>query len=152
VVSKAGSAAAVYVSGGSPMHLRSVLKDTPLLDALVRIWRDGATIALAAESCPVLCSHMVDTRGGAFTVGIGLVTTMTVIPRFDRWSHDKRHRTISLAASGLVVAGVDESTALVRSPKGEWTTAGSGAVHVFTGGVEAGMDALPDDLNPGAGV
>ena len=147
IVEHATTSGALYVSGGSPMHLRSVLKDSPLLDALVRQWRTGTTVALAAESCPVLCSHMVDTRGGAFTVGLGLVTTMTVIPRFDTWSHDKRQRTIGLASEDLVVVGIDEVTALVRAPDGRWTEAGSGGVHVFEAGASRAFDDLPTELS-----
>lgn len=151
LVSAARDAEALYVTGGSPMHLRSVLKDTPLLDALVEAWERGATVALAAESCSVACSHMVDLRGGAFTVGLGLITSMTVIPRFDRWSPDKRHRTIGLAAPDLVVAGIDESTALVRSSDGRWSVSGTGQVHVFRGGSPLSLDDLPPALNPDAG-
>ena len=148
----ARAARAVYVTGGSPMHLRAVLKDTPLLSALVDAWSGGATVAVAAESCSVLCSHMVDSRGGAFTVGLGLLTTLTIIPRFDKWSPDKRHRTISLAAPDLVVAGIDEGTALVRAPDGTWSVTGTGSVHVFAGGNEVGLVGLPDRLNPDAGI
>src|SRR5262245_16181584 len=35
------SAAFVYLGGGSPMHLRSVLKDSPLVEALIAAWRQG---------------------------------------------------------------------------------------------------------------
>ena len=50
VADLARSARAVYVTGGSPMHLRSVLKDTALLDALIGAWRDGAMIASRRET------------------------------------------------------------------------------------------------------
>lgn len=147
----AAAAKAVYVTGGSPMHLRSVLKDTPLLDALLTAWSGGATVAVAAEACSVLCGHMVDNRGGAFTVGLGLITTLTVIPKFDHWSPDKRSRTISLAPPDLVVAGIDEATALVRAPDGTWSVTGTGAVNVFRDGTQVGLDGLPKMLNPDAG-
>jgi cyanophycinase len=145
---EAGRASVIYVPGGSPMHLRSVLKDTPLLDALVGAWRSGATVAASAESAAVLCSHMVDSRGGAFTVGLDLITTMTVIPRYNQWSPEKWHRTVALAPADLVVVGIDEATALLHRPDGSWQVEGVGDIHVFVGGRRAGPAALPPVLNP----
>ncbi|CAN5509207.1 hypothetical protein BH10ACT3_BH10ACT3_16180 [soil metagenome] len=143
----ASAAKLVYVTGGSPMHLRSVLKDTPLLEALVGAWRSGSTIAAGGEAASVLCSHMVDSRGGAYTVGLDLLTTMTVIPRYNQWSPEKWHRTVELAHKGLPVVGIEEATALIRSPEGGWRVEGAGQVHVFLDGQESDLSVLPDSLN-----
>ena len=133
----------VYLSGGSPMHLRSVLKDSTVWDALVEGWRAGAVLAGAAAGADVLCDPMVDPRGGAFTVGLGLVPGLAVIPRYNLWSRDKAHRTVQLAPKGLVVAGVPQRTALIRDADGPWRAEGEGEVAVFAEGAEQGLDALP---------
>lgn len=133
----------VYLADGSSQHLRSVLLNTPVWDAIVDAWRAGAVLAASAQSATALCDHLVDNRGGAFTVGLGLLRGMTVIPHYDLWSPDKRHRTVSLARPDLVVAGIDERTALVRDAAGAWSVAGAGGSVYFRGGVSVGIDALP---------
>jgi cyanophycinase len=122
-------AAFIYVSGGSPMHLRSVLKGTPVWEAIVSAYRHGAVLAGSAEGATVLCAHMVDTRGGAFTVGLDLIGDLTVVPRYDHWSEDKWHRTVRLAAAGVAVVGIEERTALIGDAAG-WRVAGAGGVAV----------------------
>ena len=133
----------LYLCGGSPMHLRSVLKDSPVWDAIVAAWHDGAVLAGSSAGAMVLCDPMVDPRGGAFTVGLDLVAQMTVIPHFDHWSDDKARRTIQLAPAGLPVVGIDERTALLRDPDGTWRCDGSGRVVVYRDGADVGLDALP---------
>src|SRR5437588_569 len=133
----------IYLSGGSPMHLRSVLKDAPVWDALVEAWDNGAVLAGSSAGAMVLCDPMVDPRGGAFTLGLALVAQVAVIPHHDTWSPDKARRTIKLAPSGLPVVAIDERTALLRRPDGEWVVEGAGQVVVFCDGQEASLDALP---------
>lgn len=133
----------VYLASGSPMHLRSVLKDTPLFDAMVEAWRAGGVLAGAAAGGAVLFDHMVDTRGGAFTVGLGLLSGFTMIPRYDTWSHDKVHRTVGLAKAGMPVAGIEERTALIHRSGSGWSVEGVGDVHVFIDGRGADLGVLP---------
>jgi cyanophycinase len=137
------SARFIYLAGSSPMHLRSVLKDSTLWDALLEQWNGGAVLAGSSAGAMVLCDPMVDQRGGAFTLGLGLLEGVAVVPHLDSWSEEKAHRTLQLAPKGLVVAGVDERTALVRDAEGGWTAQGAGAVTVWRDGVELGLDALP---------
>ncbi len=133
----------VYLSGGSPLHLRSVLKGTPVWEALRAAWDDGAVVAGSSAGAMVLCDPMVDPRGGAFTVGLGLVTNLAVLAHAEPDVVAAHHRTFDLASGGLAVAAVPERTALVRDPDGTWRAEGEGAVRVFVDGAEAGFDALP---------
>lgn len=133
----------IYLAGGSPMHLRSVLKDSPVWDALVTAWQGGATLAGSSAGAMVLCDPMVDPRGGALTLGLGLVEQLAVIPHHDSWSEDKAKRTLHIAPTGLPIAGIDERTALIRDPHGAWSVAGVGQVVVFVDGHKADLTALP---------
>jgi cyanophycinase len=133
----------IYLSRGSPMHLRSVLKDSPVWDALVAAWQRGAVVAGTGSGAMVLCDPMVDPRGGAITLGLGMIEQMAVIPHHDTWSEDKAKRTLHIAPKGLPIVGIDERTALIRSPEGTWRTAGAGAVAVFVDGRPAELSALP---------
>jgi cyanophycinase len=133
----------VYLAGTSPMHLRSVLKDSPLWDALIESWDGGMALAGSSAGAMVLCDPMVDPRGGAFTLGLGLLENMTIVPHHDSWSEDKAHRTLQLAPKGLIVVGVDERTALVRTPAGEWRSEGAGTVTAWRDGTELSLSALP---------
>jgi cyanophycinase len=133
----------IYLAGGSPMHLRSVLKDSAVWEALAETWRDGAVVAGSSAGAMVLTDPMVDPRGGAFTLGLGLVAPMAVIPHHDTWSHDKEKRTLDLAPASLPIVGIDERTALIRAPEGTWRAAGAGEVEVFVNRGAADLDALP---------
>jgi cyanophycinase len=132
----------VYLAGGSALHLRSVLKESAVWDALLRAWNDGAAIAGSSAGAMVLGDPMVDPRGGAFTLGLGLLEQLAAIPHFDEWSPEKAHRVFQLAPAGVPVVSIHTQTALLRAPDGTWSTSGSGKVEVFVDGTKAGLDAL----------
>jgi cyanophycinase len=132
----------LYLGGGSPMHLRSVFKDTPAWDALVEAWRSGAVIAGSSAGAMVLCDPMVDQRGGALTLGLGLITKVAVLPHYDTWSAEKAQRTVQLATGHLRIAAIDERTALIRVSDGVWRAEGAGTVTVYVDGRPADLAAL----------
>ena len=136
----------LYLAGGSVLHLRSVLKNSVVWDALVEAWAAGAVLAGSSAGAMVLGDTMVDPRGGALTLGLGLLPQLAVLPHASTWSEEKTHRTVRLASRGLRIAAVDEQTALLRAPDGQWSRAGQGNVTIWLDGRPEGLEVL----GPGA--
>jgi len=137
VVAKLAKARFVYLSDGSPLHLRSVLKDSPLFEAMVVAYQDGGVLAASGAGAPVVCDPMVDPRGGAYTVGLGVVAGLAVFPYHGTAADHLRERSIDLLPNGASLVGIDEATALVRDPAGGWRTEGAGQVSVYEDGQAA---------------
>jgi cyanophycinase len=129
-----------YLAGGSPMHLRSVLKETPLWEALVEAVGSGGVVAGSMAGAMVLTDPMVDPRGGAFTLGLGLLRGLAVIPAADQWSPERLHRTKELS-HGFLLAALQWGSALVHGSDGSGTA--HGEVTVFDGPAEVGLEHLP---------
>ena len=132
----------VYLAGGSVLHLRSVLKASAVWDALVEAWKDGTVVAGSSAGAMVLGDAMVDPRGGALTLGLGLLPQLAVLPHAASWSEEKTHRTVKLASGGLRIAAIDARTALLRGADGRWRVAGEGKVTIWLNGQVDGIDAL----------
>jgi cyanophycinase len=139
----------IYVAGSSPMHIRSVLKNSKVWAALVDAWYGGAVVVGTSGAAMALTDPMVDARGGGLTIGLGLLTGVAVVPHFGDAHEDehgeKLHRSVHLAPAGTPVAGIPERTALIRDPDGRWRSSGVGEVVVFLDGAraKAGLGALP---------
>jgi cyanophycinase len=117
---------AVYLVGDQPLHLRSVLKNTPLWDAIGQVVADGGLVAATGGSAAALCDPMVDPRGGAFTLGLGLVNGVALVTEAETWSSDRLHRTLKLA--NTPVAELPSGSALVRTAAG-WEQVGKVTLH-----------------------
>jgi len=138
----------VYVCDGSPLHLRSVLKDSALWDAILAAYHGGAAVAASGAGATLVGDPMVDPRGGAYTVGLGLVPNLAVFPYHGTAADHMRERSIDLLPAPAKLIGIDEETALVRDPDGAWRVAGVGVVTLYEGrstrefGSGAEVDAL----------
>ena len=133
----------VYLSGGSPLHLRSVLKETPVWDALVGTWEGGAVVAGSSAGAMALCDPMVDPRGGALTVGLGLVVNIAVVAHAEPDVTEHHQRTFDLVEAGVALAAIPARTALIRAADGTWRSSGAGQVRVWLDRAEAALDVLP---------
>lgn len=136
----------IYLAGASPLHLRSVLKDSAAWHALVEAWHSGAVLAASSAGAMVLADPMVDPRGGALTLGLGLLRGLGVFPHSDLLTPDKEWRTVRLATGEIRIVTIDQRTALLREPDGTWSTAGAGEVRVFEHGTQVNLDSLSEVL------
>lgn len=135
-VAIARDAKLVYIADGSPLHLRSVLKSSALYEAIVHAYERGAVVAASGAGATVLCDPMVDPRGGAYTVGLGLVSGLAVFPYHGTAADHIRERSIDLLSANAVLAGVDAHTALVREGNGDWDVVGPGRVVIYRKGAK----------------
>jgi cyanophycinase len=137
----------IYLSGGSPLHLRAVLKKSAVYESLRQAFAAGAVVAGAGAGAMVLTDPMADPRGGALTLGLGLVEGLTVVPHFGD-EHDDAHgqkleRTVAMAPAALPVVALPARTALIRAGDGSWRAEGAGSPAVFVGGEQTeGLGAL----------
>ena len=132
----------VYLSDGSPLHLRSVLKGSALFDALLYAYGRGAVIAASGAGATVVCDPMVDPRGGAYTVGLGMVAGVAVFPDHAGAPDHRSDRSIELQPADAVLVGLDAHTAIVREVNGDWNVIGPGSATVYRPG--AAPEVLAD--------
>ncbi len=115
------SARAVWLVGDNPIHLRSVVKDTPIWDALHDVLRAGGVVVGCGASASALCDPMLDPRGGALALGLGLVVGMTVVTQAESLTHDRQARVRKL--TNVPLALLPSSSALIRTDSG-WESVG----------------------------
>ncbi len=118
-------AEALYIVGDSPMHLKSTLIDTPAL-AAIRDLASNRIVVATGGSAAALCDPMVDPRGGAYTLGLGLVGEMAIISESESWSTERLARSRLLA--NVTVAELPTGAALVHRQH-EWRCYGNVIVH-----------------------
>lgn len=117
----------VYLVGDSPLHLRSVLKNTAMFEALGTVMSNGGVVAAVGASAACLCDPMTDPRGGAFTLGLGLIEGLALLTESETWSPERLHRTLKLA-KGFPVAVMPSGSALLRN-SANWERVGAVEVH-----------------------
>lgn len=143
-VAAVASARMIYLTGVSPMHMRSVLLDTPVYAAVLDAWRGGAALVGSDAGADVLCDPMVDTRGGAFTVGLGLLHDVAVMTHSEERSRDMVRRTIKLASPSVLLVELPTRTAVIDDEgAASWRVAGAGSVVAHRDGDVVSLDELP---------
>lgn len=143
-----------YLVGGDPGLVPTILEGTPVWDAIVQAWRDGAALGGSSAGAMGLCEwtllreRLPGDERRRFAPGLGLVPGVAVLPHFQTFGH----RWAPGAREGrddAVLLGLDERTAAVWQG-GAWRAVGAGEVTVLGPGAEprrygggATVDGLP---------
>jgi cyanophycinase len=120
-------AGGVFLSGGSPGHLVESLRGTPVWEAILIAWADGAALAGCSAGAMAMSATLPHfrTSGGE---ALGLLDSISVIPHYDRFGKMMKP-VVRLHDRSVTVVGIDENTAMYGGPE-TWTVYGRGAVHV----------------------
>lgn len=147
-------ATGIWFGGGDQSRLMAAIGGTRTAAAIHARWRAGAVVGGTSAGAAVLSTPMItgdEKRPGGdrpaddgsvtfatlerdnviTTAGLGVLTNVIIDQHFVR---RKRHnRLISLVLEGPVRlgAGIDESTALVIEPSGQWRVSGAGTVVIY---------------------
>jgi cyanophycinase len=134
----AAEAGFFYIAGGDPGLVASVLRGTPVGEAIIAAWRRGAVLAGSSAGAMALCEHVlvrprfpgnVERRPVA---GLAVLPRSAVLPHHDtfgsRWFPSAR-----AALPEVVLIGIDERTCALWEA-GTWRCLGSGSVTVYPRG------------------
>ncbi len=123
--------ALIYLSGGNPAHCAKTLRDSAVWDAILAAWESGTSLAGCSAGAGALTTVAPNQMGGKTEAGLGVVPNLAVIPHYDRarflmpiFGRVIRNSTPPDAE----VIGIEEDTALVGRPGGDWTVTGRQSV------------------------
>jgi cyanophycinase len=129
----------IYMSGGKPGHLLSLLRDSAAGAALREAHARGAVVAGCSAGAMVLGGHQIRIGSRGFLRppigwddGLGLVPGVVVMPHYDAIPETLIAPLALAAPADFLVVGIDENTAAVGRP-GAWQVQGRGRVTVWRG-------------------
>ncbi|MSO28694.1 MAG: peptidase [Candidatus Planktophila sp.] len=138
------SAGLIYFSGGDPVHLTEIFLQTPMWQAIVAAWQEGASLAGCSAGAMAFCGKIIGIRKSHVSTGLNLLPDIEVIPHYDKflgWLPDRVTAAIMRNDVDTALLGIDENTALVLTDK--WRKYGSGSVHVLRGEFEISDEPFP---------
>ena len=138
----------VLVLDGSPAHFVAAVKGTPLLDAIVAAHRRGADVVWSGATAAAVCASMVDDRGGALTVGLGLHGGIVVASAWESWPRDRRRRLRGMVPESALFMALESGAAVESTaPPPEWASPARPEDWTVLGGaVEARQGGAPVPL------
>jgi cyanophycinase len=127
----------IYFSGGNPFYLFETMSGSQAWAAAQKAWARGAIYAGCSAGAMIMADYIPNWRslGGQRVRAFGALPKSTVFPHFDKmliWRGITLPILQSFIPDGEYTLGIDEDTALVGKPDGEWQVLGRQKVYVIT--------------------
>ena len=138
------NAGLIYFPGGDPVHLCEIFSQTPMWQAIISAWQQGASLAGCSAGAMAFGGKIIGIRRSQMSEGLSLLPEIEVIPHYDKflgWLPDRVAAAIVRKDANTALLGIDENTALVLTDK--WRKYGSGNVHVLRGEFEISDEPFP---------
>jgi len=145
-IEEINSAGLIYFSGGDPVHLAEIFANTPMWEAIVSAWKQGASLAGCSAGAMAFCGKIIGIRRSHISAGLNLLPDIEVIPHYDKflgWLPDRVTAAVMRNDADTALLGIDENTALVLTDR--WRKYGSGSVHVLRGEFEFSDEPFPNN-------
>ena len=149
-----GQATGIWFPGGDQNRLTATILGTAVIDSIRSRYRHGAVVGGTSAGAAVMSDPMIsgderrpggarppsDSSNGWMTIdrddvvlvpGFGLLPNVTVDQHFLRRRRHNRLISVVLEHPTVVGIGIDESTALVVSPKGPWQVIGASQATIY---------------------
>ncbi len=137
-VERARAGRLFYLVGGDPGLVPKTLADTPLWEAIVGAWANGAALAGSSAGAMALCEwtlvreRMPGDDRRRYAAALGIVAGMAVLPHFETFGHRWLPSALEAAPrDDILLLGLDERTAAVWRD-GTWRASGAGAVTLIS--------------------
>ena len=145
-IEEINSAGLIYFSGGDPVHLAEIFANTPMWEAIVSAWKQGASLAGCSAGAMAFGGKIIGIRRSHISAGLNLLPDIEVIPHYDKflgWLPDRVTAAVRRNDADTALLGIDENTALVLTDR--WRKYGSGSVHVLRGEFEFSDEPFPNN-------
>jgi len=141
VARQVAEASCIWIAGASALHVCSTLKGTPVLEAIRSALGSGALVIGSSGGATCLADPMVDARGGAFTLGLGLVHGLAIVTGAERQTPEYRKRSVEMAPADVLFVYLPLASALLHKG-GQWSVEGDG-VEASRAGAQLLVADLP---------
>lgn len=143
------AARTIWLTSGNALHLRSVLAHSAVLDALVSAYATGATIVAEGAAASAIVEPMVDPRGGALTLGLGLELGLAVVVHDGSDPEGARlTRTVQMAPPEVLVVDLAPDAGIAVRDGAVTAAIGDGVVRCYRGGHLVEEASAADDRPP----
>ena len=119
----------IYFTGGDPSYLQETMRDSSTWEAALGAWVGGRMLA-GSSAGAMICGGQMWAPGVGWQKGLGLVPLIAIVPHHatlgSQWKADHIRTTLP---DGVMLVGIDESTALLGPP---WQVIGSGQVVLYS--------------------